>query len=93
MATVKITVTQADIDNGVDHSCSRCPVVLALARVFNVRQVDVNVSSRWLVDGVGWGETPDAACDFIRDFDNKRPVKPFEFFVDVAAWEALNELS
>jgi hypothetical protein len=75
-------VTQEDISNGL-HSCSHCPIALALTRTFNVPEGDVNVASRWIVEGIGFGDTPDNACNFIRDFDNGRPVKPFYFFVTV----------
>jgi hypothetical protein len=79
---VKITVTQDDIDQGL-HSCSNCPIALAFARAFNVPHGDVNVASKWIVEGVGFGDMPDVGCNFIRDFDNNRPVKPFYFFVTV----------
>ena len=82
MAQIKVSVTQGDIEKGT-HSCSHCPIALALARTFEVPQGDVNVASKWIVEGVGFGDLPDLACDFVRDFDNHRPVKPFYFFVTV----------
>jgi len=77
---MKITVTNNDINRGYRHSCSNCPVALAMRRAFN-RSI--------LVAGIYWefsGETehhamPLTVREWIRAFDDGGLVEPFEFDV------------
>lgn len=75
---MKITVTQAHIDNGV-RSFTHCPIALAIKEQTKGR-VLVCGSAFITKNGV---ETvysfPDSATNFVSAFDNNRSVHPFEF--------------
>jgi hypothetical protein len=76
-----IQVTQEDIKNGKRcHGCY-CPVALAVTRV--VPQADkvirVETTGLQLTPHAKWLQLPESARTFIRDFDTKQPVAPFEF--------------
>jgi hypothetical protein len=77
-----VTVTQRNIDNGYTHSCKRCPIALALRRVFHTTKVDVDafyitINSKIFV-------TPQIAIDFMIDYDKRRNVRPITFHLTEA---------
>lgn len=77
---MRINVTQDDIDNGVS-SCVWCPVARAVARATEM-YVEVTATDIWIghTPLVGrFVDTPEAAADFILQFDTNRKVQPFEF--------------
>lgn len=78
---IRVNVTQEDIDSGHKNSCSRCPVALAVGRIFpNNEMMDVVECIR-----VGYkGSYTEYAITkqtnrFINDFDNGEKVSPFKF--------------
>jgi hypothetical protein len=77
---LKITVTQEHIENGEACSSDSCPLALALKEAgfknafvgggyifFDSRDPDRYIAMRWDI------------YDFVRDFDTKKPVRPFTF--------------
>lgn len=91
MSKVIINVTQEHIDQGLPTSPWYCPIALATKRA--IKNTDPNLSS---VAVVGSKKiylhyyngksiiafTASNLIEFIRDFDNGRPVKPFDFEID-----------
>jgi hypothetical protein len=73
---MQIRVTQEHIDRGLRCSPGRCPVALALRSTLNK---SVNVGKREAFIGDAIVKLPDAAKIFIHNFDERLPVKPFEF--------------
>ncbi len=71
-----ISVTQQDIENGVDCDTQCCPIALAIYRVAG--QCTVGKHSVEFASG-GRVPLPWCAQQFIRDFDHERDVEPFEF--------------
>lgn len=73
---MRIDVTQDDIDAGIRIDCTHCPIALAVRRLIPYANVGCyTVYADEMPDYV----LPQPAIDFIRAFDNKRPVKPFSF--------------
>lgn len=77
VATLIIHVLQADINNGLRGSCSTRPIALAVARTFPEDTVFVSYGT--IVANHTEYRTPKEVRQFIVDFDNDRPVTPFEF--------------
>ena len=77
---MKITVTQDDIDNGIRRSCRDCPIALALRRRFP--SADIHVDGYGIAIEDGRAFVPLLARRFADDFDNGRPVCPFELEID-----------
>ena len=91
-----IKITQKDINNGLRKHCAYCPIGLALMREFGIKQDDeqiVQVGTIWMyvfpdrktyTGGpiLAKARTPNKAINFILRFDQKKPVKPFQFTVD-----------
>lgn len=79
MKKILVNVTARDIENGEAGVCSMCPIALALKRKGLkgwVLPVSVMVDGTYVV-------LPENASDFIEMFDNKKPVKPFKFWLEV----------
>ena len=78
----KFTVTQADIDEGVESNCYKCPVALAACRFFGVTPADniVNVLFQSLNIGEAIYNLNHDTMNFIHSFDLNRHehVRPFE---------------
>jgi hypothetical protein len=84
MKRLKVTVTQEDIDEGERGECSRCPIALAIKRVFSNTFVSVNGADARVeeVDGRRrWYSLSKSAREFIASFDSdgKIAVKPATF--------------
>lgn len=74
-----VTVTQQDINNGHKRNCGHCPIALAVRRVIP----DVYVGGYHVfIDEIATYKLPDVAIEFIKAFDNERPVKPFSFDIE-----------
>ncbi len=74
-----ITVTQKHINKGIQTDAQECPIAKAL-RTAGLRNVSVSGMSVYF--GKGWkrtAELPKRARNFIKKFDNEKPVKPFTF--------------
>lgn len=78
MKTIKIRVTQEDIDNGIRYKAESCPINHAARRAFNV---DCSTQRTFIYVGYATHRAflPETARDFIYHFDFGHPVAPFEF--------------
>lgn len=88
MKRQKIHVTEQDIKDGCRASASGCPVAKAVAKALVTNKHEwVTVTGRTIIrhqntflNGLIF-RTPWRVRTFIRRFDNKRPVKPFKFWL------------
>lgn len=78
---MRIYVTADDIANGKVNNCEGCPIALALRRCTGSKHVDVD-AGRLCIDDGGRATPPKVADIFIGDFDEGKPVTPFEFDVE-----------
>jgi len=85
-----ITVTQDDIDKGLSHSCTRCPIALAIARVIKhpfVGSVTNDVLYIVILDIRHFDceiDLPKVAKIFVCAFDTiPNTVIPFEFDLNI----------
>ena len=85
---IYIHVSQKHIDAGERHSCSKCPIGLAIneclgpdfsASVGNKGCIELNYSNRKICQYALPMAGP--VSDFVWDFDTLRPVKPFTFIL------------
>lgn len=74
---MKINVTQDDIDCGIIGNCELCPIALAILPIVSPLPVEVD-NCCIEIGGVQYN-SPNSVCQFIDDFDNGKPVKPFSF--------------
>jgi hypothetical protein len=81
MQNITVSVTQSNIDNGCSHSCSSCPVALALRDLGDKYSYLVNCAALYNIHHERVAVLPCDAVRFIQDFDLGRPVKPFTFNV------------
>lgn len=72
-----VTVTQADIDGGVRNKCTKCPVALALKRLFPGRRI--SVANYSIKVGSCLERMPSEVISFVSWFDIGRAVQPFSF--------------
>ena len=93
MTTVTVTVTAGHITRGTPGSGSGCAIALALldafpgatdASVGDYAGVFYNAGGD-LDDRDAWALLPGAARHFVRDFDDRQPVGPFTFTLDIPA--------
>lgn len=76
---MKVFVTCADIRNGKRDSKQSCPVALAVKRAAKTGEVTIgcryaSVRGRVVI-------MPYSVGDFVRNFDKRFPVEPFEFYI------------
>jgi hypothetical protein len=77
--TITVSVTAADIDNGIRGDCWKCPIALALWRATGEKCL-VGRTHVWpLGDKDRRTPMPEAAVDWIRKFDRAEFPKPMEF--------------
>lgn len=82
MTTTQITVTQDDIDRGLQGARKHCPVALALRRVFP--QGGILVEGELLSIGSCVWFPSRTVRDFIEDFDEgDKQVEPFAFTLEL----------
>lgn len=81
--TITIQVTAEDIANGARRNCKACPIALAASRhecFSNAILLEVGaIYISWYDEKSKAVRLPEIAIEFIRDFDKRRDVKPFEF--------------
>jgi hypothetical protein len=86
MATVRIEVTQADIEEG-QVDCEFCPIALAIKRTMLETYAIapyVSVDEYRITIGGWYTAQTDDIQDFVEDFDNTDdPVEPFSFDLDL----------
>lgn len=92
---MKIQINQEDIDNGLKKSCTECPIARAFYRITNIK--DFNVTCGTII--VFYPpynrhlhiKIPPEAKEFIYNFDNNMPVKPFEFEISYEPIKRTNQ--
>jgi len=83
----KIHVTAEHIVAGKRTSPTTCPVALALQEVLSFT-VAIYSGMRWhKAEGIGSGSLSLRVERFIHAYDNRKPVKPFNFFTEVPEGE------
>ena len=76
---MNISVTRADINEGLVSNCHQCPIALAIHNTLKVELNDIVVTpAKISVLNVKY-ETPVRAARFIRKFDGGDKVQPFTF--------------
>lgn len=97
MLKIKGIVTQEDIDNGKIGECSKCPLALAIDRIFggkyyiSVAPQDILVIDQEPFGSKGTshgliqyrGRLSPAMVDFVREFDSQHLVKPCVFEMEL----------
>ena len=82
---MRIEVTHEDIERGRPKSREACPIAHAIRRQSNLHFIEVNPCTlRWCEGSkVKRRPLPEEARDFIREFDNAGPVRPFAFDINI----------
>lgn len=79
--------TAEDIKEGTRHSCSSCPVALAIRRGMKLRShvsiLNVKVYQTTVQDEHLFCRLPNHIVNFIHDFDNGKQVEPVSFELDL----------
>lgn len=75
-----IEVTEEDIKNGVRSIVDSCPIALAAHRQFKSKVIVTGPTIRL---GGALVALPMEARVFIRNFDDRCPVQPFSFEIDI----------
>lgn len=81
---IKVSVSQDNIDDGWS-GCYSCPVALAIKGIDESYHPWV-VSTRIMIYLNGSRvsiDTPRSVNRFVRRFDSRKPVKPFNFFLEI----------
>lgn len=86
--TIRVNVTQRDIDRGEPGNEYACPVARAILRHRELRLAAVNCAWVWIWNDshrkVSWRtRTPPNVRTFIRHFDAGKPVSMFSFDLEV----------
>ena len=80
MLTIKVEVTQDNIDKGKQCHASDCPVALAMLQAGLQGPACDPWSLLFIYEGVAYvAETPLSVKYFIKGFDTGQPSKPFSF--------------
>jgi len=93
---IQLLVTQDDIDKGIKKNSERCPIALALRKLYpNARDVtvsdteiildlmDMSLDTGYHPSLRYWEVVPDQSLElFINDFDNWVKVEPATFSLD-----------
>lgn len=83
MSTVRVIVTQEDIDLGKPYDSWHCPIARALWRAIG-RKCAVGTDDFRLPGTCGPVPLPNSAHEFINRFDDHEHVEPFEFEIPVS---------
>lgn len=82
---MKIKVTQRHINEGLALRCYECPVVLAIRDASDTEAMAGLTTLYTLEKFTGriltMCPTPDEVKNFMRSFDGRKPVQPFQFEV------------
>lgn len=81
MQSIKIKVTQKDIDRGIKGSVFACPLALAASRKIDgpIKVGEDQLGDVHLLTHEDDFKLPLKAVKFYYDFDTGRPVRPFTF--------------
>lgn len=78
-----VSITQKDIDSGVPHTCTLCPVAIAVSRAFKGLKVSVSQDHIYVYERKSEAryifKTPRRVSKFIDLFDTPSTVKPITF--------------
>ena len=74
---MKVTVTQEDIDKGRPQVGHGCPIAIAVKRSNKSNTVWIGRFTAFI--GADCYPLPGTAMQFVKDFDNNKPVEPFTF--------------
>lgn len=83
-----IVVTKDDIEKGKANDTRNCPIAIAMKRKFK-HSVSWGYSQGYLL----FNNKKIVACNrkkstkFVESFDNREPVKPFKFYVEIANYD------
>lgn len=92
--TVRVRVTQEDIDAGVRDDCNRCPLALAVMRAVPQAKMAVvtYASVKLVMDATTLvtAKLPDRATLAIVEFDSSGTMSPFEFDLPLPTLESAN---
>ncbi len=75
-----IEVTQEDIDTGCVKASFDCPLARAISRAYEA-EASVSFDCTWV--GGRRIPLPKAACEFYHAFDDRLPVRPFRFELEI----------
>lgn len=76
-----VNVTKDDIEKGIKGNCCGCPIALAIMHVIDCH---VEVGVNFIKIGLGpLRNLSSEQITFIDNFDNNRPVQPFEFEIEL----------
>jgi len=76
-----IDVTQECINNGTPGNPASCPIAKAIKNL-SVDFWDLGVTNYYIRINSSYCKVPEEAMNFIDDYDNDKPVKPFKFILD-----------
>ena len=91
LRTIRVSVTQEDIDAGVACDCEKCPIARAMRALGYNATVDDDIvyiwneELRWEGKKLLWRRLPEVAVRFVAAFDGGQVVEPFEFELVVPA--------
>lgn len=86
--TFEIELTNDDIGDGAKGNCELCPIALAATRAIGLpARVGWN---RIFVDGYA-GEMPEAAKQFVKNFDAGRPTETLKFTIEMRPFKHSEE--
>lgn len=77
--TLRVRVLKSDIRKGVEGSCSRCPIAIAVRRLAPRGKSVVVTWDEAILGHTTTYDLPRVASRFIDRFDEGKPVKPFSF--------------
>ena len=81
---MRINVTQLDIQRGLPRLARKCPIARAIRRATGYH-LKVSVTTGRIIRGRRKSDLPRLAQDFIRNFDQDRPVTPIAFELEGGA--------
>lgn len=79
---IHVKVTQEHIDKGIPSDLCNCPIALAMKDNFTFVEINGNVRCA-KNETIYRGLLGPITLKFIKDFDNGREVKPFEFDIEL----------
>lgn len=90
MTRKKIYVTAKDIAGGVPQSAEFCPLAFAIKRGLETAKALI-LSTEWWAEWANisvmmarqWRKLPRSGCRFVKAFDDRKHVAPFNFFIEV----------
>lgn len=81
----QVQVTQKHIEKGARNNSGKCPIALALRSIGATRVGVGGALCRFRIEGAKHElvRLPKKARDFVENFDDGNPVRPFRFTINV----------